>query len=336
MPKNPNQKQKLLYIAKFLSQKTDENFGVTVADIIDYLAENEITAERKSIYDDLRTLADFGMDICSNKVGKITVYFLGSREFELAELKLLVDAVQSSKFISKSKSNKLIKKLETLASENDAKALHRQVVVSDRVKTQNEKVYYNIDAINTAINAKKKITFTYYEWAVDTSGQKKIVRRKRRGGKRYEVSPKALIWDDENYYLVAFDGEEEKIKHYRVDKMESIEVTSEKAQGGAKAGDIDTARYSKQIFGMYGGKLMSVKLRFSNDLVGVVADRFSDKVFISAANDGTFTVSVDVMLSPQFFGWLFSFGDKVKIISPKAARDEFTSWLDAVRESYGG
>ncbi|MBQ6152454.1 MAG: WYL domain-containing protein [Ruminococcus sp.] len=334
MPKNPKQKQKLLYIMKYLQEKTDENFGVTVADIIAYLDSYDIKAERKSIYDDLRTLEDFGLDIGHNKVGKETVWYLSSREFELPELKLLVDAVQSSKFITKNKSAKLIKKLETLASENDAKSLHRQVIVSNRVKTTNEKIYYNIDAINVAINDKKEITFYYTQWAIAKEGTKKIVRERRRDGKLYVVSPKALTWDDENYYLIAFDAEEDKLKHFRVDKMENITVTEIKAKGSKSVDKLDLAVYSKQVFGMYGGKLTSVKIKMDKSLIGVVADRFSDKVFITTGRNNTFTMCTDVMLSPQFFGWLFSLGDKAQIISPKSAKDEYLSYLESVMEKY--
>ena len=334
MPKNPKQKQKLLYIMKYLREKTDENFGVTVADIIAYLDSYDIKAERKSIYDDLRTLEDFGMDIGHNKVGKETVWFLGSREFELPELKLLVDAVQSSKFITKNKSARLIKKLETLASENDAKSLHRQVIVSNRVKTTNEKIYYNIDALNEAINKKRQVSFFYTQWAIAKEGTKKIIRVRRRNGERYEVSPKALTWDDENYYLIAYDAREDKIKHFRVDKMENIEVQECRAQGSKAVDKLDLAVYSKQVFGMYGGKLTNVKIRFGTELIGVIADRFSDKVFISVDNEKTFTMCTDVMLSPQFFGWLFSLGDKAQILSPKSARDEYISYLNSVAEKY--
>lgn len=334
MAKNPRQKQKLLYILKYLREKTDENYGVTVADIIAYLDSYGIKAERKSIYDDLRTLEDFGLDIGHNKVSKETVWFLSSRDFELPELKLLVDAVQSSKFITKNKSARLIKKLEMLASENDAKALHRQVIVSNRVKTTNEKIYYNIDAINDAINQKMQITFYYTQWALSKEGVKKIVRERRRDGKLYQVSPKALTWDDENYYLIAYDAAEDKLKHFRVDKMETITVTREKAKGSKAVDQLDLAVYSKQVFGMYGGKLTAVKIKFDNELIGVVADRFSDKVFITIGRDNTFTMSADVMLSPQFFGWLFSLGDKAQLISPKSAKDEYLSYLEKVQKKY--
>lgn len=334
MPKNPKQKQKLLYIMKYLSENTDEDYGVTVSDMIDYLDELGIKAERKSIYDDIETLRDFGLDITKTKVGKASLYSLVSRDFEIAELKLLVDAVQSSKFITKSKSAALIKKIEGLASVNDAKKLHRQVIVADRVKTSNERVYYNIDSINDAINSHSQISFYYTQWQISRDGGKKLQRVRRRDGKLYTVSPKALSWDDENYYLIAHDAEEDKIKHYRVDKMENIELLDTRAKGGKGVDRLDMAVYSKQIFGMFGGELTSVKLRFDDSLVGVVVDRFSDKVFISPASDGTFTVSVDVMLSPQFYGWLFSFGDKAAIVSPKSARDGFVSYLDSVQRRY--
>lgn len=334
MPKNPKQKQKLLYVMQYLSSNTDEDYGVTVGDIIDYLDERGIKAERKSIYDDIETLRDYGMDIVKTKVGKASLYSLVSRDFEIAELKLLVDAVQSSKFITKSKSASLIKKIEGLASVNDAKKLHRQVIVADRVKTSNERVYYNIDAINDAINAKKQIAFYYTQWAITDSGPKRLVRVRRHDGKRYQVSPKALSWDDENYYLIALDTEEDKVKHYRVDKMENIEILSERSKASKSIDSIDMAAYSKQIFGMFGGELTGVRLRFDNRLIGVVVDRFSERVFISPNTDGTFTVATDVMLSPQFYGWLFSFGDQAKILSPKKAKDGFVAYLDSVRDAY--
>lgn len=334
MPKNPKQKQKLLYIMKYLTENTDEEYGVTVSDIINYLDEMDIKAERKSIYDDIETLRDFGMDIVKTKVGKASLYSLVSRDFELAELKLLVDAVQSSKFITRSKSAALIRKIEGLASVNDAKKLHRQVIVADRVKTSNERVYYNIDSINDAINARRQISFYYTQWMISREGGKKLQRVRRRDGKLYVASPKALSWDDENYYLIALDNETDTVKHYRVDKMENIEILDQRAKGGKNIDKLDMAAYSKQIFGMFGGDLTSVKLRFDDSLIGVVVDRFSDRVFVSPGKDGTFTVSVDVMLSPQFFGWLFSFGSKAAIVSPRSAKSGFSKFLDEVKENY--
>ena len=334
MPKNPKQKQKLLYIMKFFMEKTDDDYGVTVADIIEYLDSYGIVAERKSIYNDIECLRDFGMDIVKTKVGKISLFSLVSREFTLEEIKLLIDAVQSSKFITLKKSRDLIRKIETLTSENQAKELHRQVIVANRVKNSNEDIYRNIDSINRAINNKRKISFYYTQWAVSRTGAKKIVRVRRHDGKRYLLTPKALTWDDENYYLIAYDKEAEKLKHFRVDKMEDIAVEETRADSTKAVDKFDLAVYTKQVFGMYGGETVSVKLRFDDSLIGVVVDRFSDRVFIQPHGDGTFTMSAEVMLSPQFFGWLFSFGDKVQITSPKSAKQEFNAYLDSVKAQY--
>ena len=334
MPKNPNQKQKLLYVMKFFTERTDEEYGVTVADILEYLDEVGIIAERKSIYSDIETLRDFGLDIVKNKVGKITLFSLASREFETQELKLLVDAVQCSKFITQKKSRELIHKIESLTSQHQAKDLHRQVIVANRVKTSNEEIYRNIDSISRAINNKKKISFYYTQWQVSRTGAKKIVRVRRHEGRRYLLTPKALTWDDENYYLIAYDSNHDMLKHFRVDKMESIVVEEAKADTSKSVDKFDLAIYTKQVFGMYGGELVNVKLRFDDALIGVAIDRFSDKVFISPDKDGTFTLTTDVMLSPQFFGWLCSLGSGVKLIAPKAAKEQFIAYLDEVRNNY--
>ncbi len=334
MPKNPKQKQKLLYIMKFFMEKTDDEYGVTVADIIDYLDEYDIAAERKSIYNDIECLRDFGFDIVKSKVGKISLFSLVSRDFTLEEIKLLIDAVQSSKFITLKKSRELIRKIEHLTSENQAKELHRQVIVANRVKNSNEDIYRNIDCINRAINKKRKIGFYYTRWAVSRTGARKVIKVRRHDGTRYFLTPKALTWDDENYYLIAYDKEAEKLKHFRVDKMEDISVEDVRADSAKAVDKFDLAVYTKQVFGMYGGDTVNVKLRFDDDLIGVVVDRFSDKVFIQPHSDGTFTMTAEVMLSPQFYGWLFSFGDKVRIVSPKSAKNGFHQYLDRVRELY--
>jgi predicted DNA-binding transcriptional regulator YafY len=304
-----------------------------VSEIIDYLEKEGISAERKAIYNDIKTLQDFGMDICREKTGTVT-YKLVSRDFELPELKLLVDAVQSSKFITEKKSLELIKKVEGLASRYDGKQLQRQVVVSNRVKTMNEKIYYNTDTIHNAINQGKKITFVYYKWVVDFSTGEKVKRIKRRDGNIYKISPWALTWDDENYYLIAYDDESDKIKHYRVDKMASIKVTEEPRNGQQIFKRFNLATYSKTVFGMYGGEEVEVKLMFSNELIGVVIDRLGNDVFISKADEKSFFVTAKVNLSPQFYGWLFGFGQSVKIVSPQNVAQEYNKRINAVAELY--
>ena len=323
MPRSDKQKLKLMYLIKLFEERTDVSHGLSMTDIIEALSEEGITAERKSIYADISALNEFGFDIVKDKEGKACVYKLVERDFEIAELKLLVDAVQSSKFITESKSNKLIKKIEGLASNNEAKSLHRQVYVANRIKTTNESVYYNVDDIQKAISENHKVSFQYFQW--NPNKEKEL----RHNGMRYEISPWALTWDDENYYMVGYDSKERKIKHYRVDKMLKIEIMADsKREGKALFKDMDMAVYSKKIFGMFGGVEETVVLECKNGISGVIIDRFGTEVDIIKRAADSFTVRVNVQISPQFLGWVFSLGENIKIISPdsviKRMRDEIT------------
>ena len=327
MPKSPNQKLKLLYLMQILLQRTDENHPMTVAEMISALAANDISAERKSIYDDLEALRLFGLDVVQVK-GKNTVYYIGSRDFELPELKLLVDSVQSSKFITEKKTFSLIKKIENLASAYDAQLLQRQVYVRGRVKSMNESVYYNVDEISNAINADRVIRFQYFEYTVTKE------RRFRKDGALYEVSPFALMWDDENYYLLAWDDSAQMLKHYRVDKMTGISMTDSKRKGKDAFEKIDMSSYSGHVFGMFTGTEQSVKLKFASHLVGAVIDRFGKDVMIFPQGKDHFTVSIPVAVSPQFFAWVFGFGDEVEILSPDSVREEMKKRLQLVSGRY--
>ncbi len=331
MSKNPFQKMKLLHIQKMLMEQTDDNHGVTVQEIIDYLEAQGIRAERKSIYDDLRTLELFGVDICKEKT-KTMKYYVGSRDFELPELKLLVDAVQSSRFITHKKSNQLIKKVERLCSCHQGQLLQRQVYVANRVKTRNEKIYYIIDRLHEAITKDKQITFNYFEWVLNKSGGEKIVKRYRKDGYLYNVSPWALTWDDENYYLIAFCGDSGTIKHFRVDKIDNVTITDKNRQGNEIFSRFDMAVYSKGVFGMFGGNITTVKIQMDNSLVGVAVDRFGKDVFIMPNDDNTFVVTTKVALSQQFFGWLFGLKNKAKLLYPKNAVDDLKEYI---RDVYG-
>ena len=323
MPRSDKQKLKLMYLIKLFEERTDVSHGLSMTDIIEALSEEGITAERKSIYADISALNEFGFDIVKDNEGKACVYKLVERDFEIAELKLLVDAVQSSKFITESKSNKLIKKIEGLASNNEAKSLHRQVYVANRIKTTNESVYYNVDDIQKAISENHKVSFQYFQW--NPNKEKEL----RHNGMRYEISPWALTWDDENYYMVGYDSKERKIKHYRVDKMLKIEIMADsKREGKALFKDMDMAVYSKKIFGMFGGVEETVVLECKNGISGVIIDRFGTEVDIIKRAADSFTVRVNVQISPQFLGWVFSLGENIKIISPdrviERMRDEIT------------
>ena len=218
MAKGANQKLKLFRLINIMLEKTDDHHSITMSEILRALEAYEITAERKSIYADFAMMEDLGIEVIGEQVGKQYYYHVASRQFEIAELKLLVDAIQSSKFITERKSNELIKKLESLASEHEAKQLQRQVYVAGRIKTMNESIYYNIDAIHAAIGLNQQIKFQYFHWNV------KKEMELRKDGAFYQVSPWALCWDNENYYMIAYDAEAEKIKHYRVDKMIKIAI----------------------------------------------------------------------------------------------------------------
>lgn len=313
MPKSPRQKLKLLYLAQYLLRYTDEQNTVTIAELIAYLALQDISAERKSLYDDLEMLRLFGLDIQQSREGRTVGYFIGERMFQLPELKLLVDSVQSSRFITSRKSMELIGKLEMLASEQEAKQLHRQVIVRGRIKTMNESIYYNIDAIQAAMEEDRSISFQYYEWNRE---RKRVFRH---DGKRYAVSPWALMWDDENYYMPAYDHEAGFIKHFRVDKMSGIRTGETARQGKEAFEKLDLAAYSNAHFGMFSGEEEPVRLCFENELAGPVIDRFGADIALVPRDEGHFSVTVNAAVNVQFFGWLCGFGDRVRILSPESA-----------------
>ena len=327
MPKSSNQKLKLLYLMQMLLERSDENHPLTVQDMIDELSQHDISAERKSIYADLEALQLFGLDIVRSK-GKSTGYYIASRDFELPELKLLVDSVQSSKFITHRKTLSLIKKIEGLASVYDAQLLQRQVYVRNRVKSMNESVYYNVDEISGAISRDRIIRFNYFEFDVNKQ------RRYRHDGKVYEISPFALMWDDENYYMLGYDPEAEKLKHYRVDKMTNIESAETERSGKELFAGMDMSSYSKQVFGMFTGSEQTVKLRFENRLAGAVIDRFGKEVMLIPDGNEHFTVSADIAVSPQFYAWVFGFGTAVEILSPDSARQELAQLAKSVSRIY--
>lgn len=325
MAKSSGQKLKLLYIVRLLEEESSEDFPITTQRIIDYLSENGIASERKSIYDDMEKLRDFGYDILQNSSRKGGGYYLGTREFELAELKLLVDAVQSSRFITLKKSRELIAKLENKAGKHDANKLRRQVHVVGRVKTENERVYYSIDTIHRAIQENSQISFRYMDWNL----QKKLVHRDE---KVRVVSPWTLLWQNENYYLAAYESEADKIKHYRVDKMGDVEVLPKQREGFGQFEKIDLSEYAKQTFGMFGGESEVVTLSFPNHLIGVAIDRFGKDVSIRGMGDGTFQLRAQIAVSNQFFGWLAGIGAEVRIIKPEAVRGKYHEYLKKILE----
>lgn len=328
MPKGTNQKFKLYRLAQIMQEETDDDHYITMPQIMSELGKYDITADRKSIYNDLRDLEVLGIEVEGEPVGNRYHYHVVDRPFELPELKLLVDAIQSSKFITERKSNALIKKLEKLVSRYEAVKLQRQVFVSGRIKTMNESIYYTVDAIHNAISENRKIRFQYYQWNV------KKEMELRHDGAYYHISPWGLSWDDENYYLVGYDSEAAQIKHYRVDKMLHIQMSGEMREGRERFKKLDMADYTRKSFGMFGGKEEKVKLLVDNRLSGVMIDRFGKDIILIPADEEHFTVNVDVRVSSQFFGWIFSLGEGVKIISPDEVAEQMRRETERIARQY--
>lgn len=328
MPKSFGQKSKILYIAQLLMEQSDEAHPITTREIIEHLAMHGIRAERKTIYDDIAALQNFGMDIIAIRE-KPGGYYMASRRFELPELKLLVDAVQSSRFVTTKKSRELIGKLETLTSSSEAGQLRRQVVVLERGKSQNEQIYYNVDTIYAAMAADCRIRFQYFEWSV----KKEMIPR--RGGSYYEVSPWLLTWEDENYYLIAYDDASKILKYYRVDKMLHLSVSEMPRQGQAAFDELDIAGFTKKTFGMFAGEETTVVLRCINALAGVMIDRFGSDVPMRPLDAEQFQVRAKVAVSRQFFGWLTGLGKGVWIVSPVEVRRQYQTFLKQILDCYG-
>lgn len=327
MPKSYHQKLKMQYIVKYLYEWTDEQHPVTTRQLIEYLDQNGIMAERKSIYDDIALLQDFGMDIIK-LAGRGGGYYLASREFELAELKILVDLVQSSKFITEKKSRELIRKLESLVNHYDAGQLKRQVVVLNRTKAVNESIYYNVDMIYKGIAENSKICFQYFQWTAEKE------MRLKRDGAFYEVSPYLLTWDDENYYMIAYEEETDLVKHFRVDKMLQISLSGEERTGQEKMEGLDVAAYTRKTFGMFAGEEETVVLQGEDSMIGVIIDRFGQDVALRQTEEGTFRARIHAAVSHQFFGWMAGLGGKVKIAEPEHVRQQYVAYLqELIRES---
>ena len=279
MPKGSNQKLKLYRLAQIMLENTDDNHYITMPEIMSALEAYEVTADRRTIYADLKDLEALGIEVEGEPVGGGYRYHVVERPFELPELKLLVDAIQSSKFITERKTNALIRKLEKLVSKYEAMKLQRQVYVSGRIKTMNESIYYTVDTIHNAISENRKIRFQYFQWNV------KKEMELRHDGAYYHISPWGLSWDAENYYLIGYDSEAGKIKHYRVDKMLRLQMSDEKREGKEYFKKLDMADYAKKSFGMFGGREEKVKLLVENTLAGVIIDRFGKEEVVAQMNE---------------------------------------------------
>lgn len=320
-PKGSNQRLKILYLYKILLEYTDDEHSLTMPQLIENLEQYGIAAARKALYEDIEALKAFGADIIYEK-GKAGGYKIVSRNFELPELKLLADAVSSSRFLTEKKSKELIKKLETLTSIHFGKQIERQLFVCNRVKSFNELIYLNVDAINRAISEHRQISFIYFDY--DVKKQKKY-----RDGIRI-CSPYALAWADERYYLVAYYEKYNRVANFRVDRMERVDVLE---KNGKKMSDnFNLIDYLNSAFSMFSGASEPIKLKFDNSLVNPVIDRFGKNVAIYPDDSRHFTVIVQVNTEqPEpFFGWLFQFGTKAQIVSPAHLNEKYGNMLNEV------
>lgn len=321
------QKQKLLTMKKLFESKTDENHSITGAKLIETLAQDGIKAERKTIYDDIKTLCDSGMDIEVTKDGHSNAYYLAGRTFQDEELFVLADAVASCRFLTKKKSQELIKKIQTLTSEYKAKQLRRLIYVDNRTKNFNEQIYYAINKIQAGIFDGLEIRFRYTEFNPD---KKQILKH---GGEVYSVSPYSLVWENENYYLVCYCNKHEKICRYRVDRMVSVEVSEVSARPMTDEDKQEVANM-QSLYGMYGGELMSITMQFDNSLANVVIDKFGMNCHPHRNSEDTFCLTADVQIAPTFWGWFFQFGSKAKIIAPESAVEQAKQYIDGLSANY--
>lgn len=321
MARQAQQKQKLLIVQDFLLRQSDETHPVTMAQILGELTRQGIPAERKSVYDDIETLRQHGTDVVSVRNGSQTGYFVANRDFQLPELRLLVDAVQSSRFLTHRKSMELIEKLERLASVHEARQIHRSVSVTRRIKSMNESIYYNVDTIQSAMAANRQVRFRYFDY--DVSRQ----RVWRRDGAFYHISPYGLTWDNQNYYLIGYDPGAAELRHYRVDRMAELSEIDAPRLGDPALKSLDMAKYTEQVFSMFDGEEASLLLRFRRHLVGAVIDRFGAEVPLTPDGSEWFTTRVAVRVSPQFFGWLCGFSDEAQILAPDAVAEAYYQHL---------
>ncbi len=311
----------MFYLVKILREETDDQHYLTMPDIISKLNEYGVEANRKSIYTDIEELNQYGIEIIKERVGPMTYYHAGAREFEVAELKFLVDAIQSSKFITARKTRELIRKLETLTSRYEAKHLARQVFVAGRIKNMDESIYYAIDTVHTALNEGKMLQFRYFHWDIDKK------KEYRHDGKPYRISPWGLCWDDENYYMIGFDEAAGKIKYYRVDKMTDLQILDESRKGQDAFRQRDKSLYTKKRFRMFDGVEQTVTLKCKNSLSNVIVDQFGKDVHMVPVDAEHFTVNVDVAVSNQFYGWVIALGGDAVIVKPGKIKEEMETLL---------
>ena len=325
MPKSDNQKLKIFYILDYLNQNSHEKHPVRASELMDMLQnQHNISCDRKTVYSDIAALQDYGVDIVSVP-GKNGGYFIATRNFELPELKLLIDAVQSSRYLTEKKSRELIEKLCRECSVHDARLMRRDVLVSGRVKSMNETIYYNVDSIQEAISLNRKIRFRYFDWGID--GQ----RRYREKG--YEASPYGLCQDNENCYLLAYSPRH-GVTSYRVDRMADIELMEETRTPCPELTGKSLNQYAARMFQMFQGQETDVKLRFHRRFVNAVIDKFGREIMLIPDGEEHFVFTVKVAVSPMFLSWVVGFGRDARILHPQSVIDQCRQMCLEALEQY--
>lgn len=327
MAKQPHQQRKILLLREILLQETDENHGLTMDQIIAALEKAGIHAERKSIYENLETLSLCGLEIEKERIGSSTYYYALPAYFEEVELRLLADAVASSKFITQKKSEQLIEKLSALTSRHQGGDLKRRLYVADRIKNMNETVLYLIDDLGRAISQGKAVEFRYYDWMPAHGTLKRIPRH---NGAYYTCSPWQLLWQDQFYYLIAYDHSSQSIRHYRVDRMGEIHITDHPRQGADAFEQIHMEDYTARLFGMFSGKTERVTLSFPARLLDVMIDRFGKNLNPHPAEDGRLILHVNLIPSLPFYGWLVSLGKEVRLEAPESLKIDYINTLNSI------
>ena len=327
MPKGTDSKLRLFRLVEYFEQMTDSNHFVTRKNVEDHLKTAwKTTVDRKTFENDLMCLDTLGYEI--EHPENSHQYKLVSRPFAFSELKMIIDCLLSARTLDEKTTQRLIKTLKKECSKYEGETLDRQVIVANRVKTTNKVVHYALDEIQTAIQAECQISFKYFDYDM------KMKRTYRKNGETYYVSPFVVVYSDENHYLLGYDGE--KVRPYRIDRMEGVKAEKAMPRQGQEVFEekIDLDHYRQYTFGMYDGKVETVRLRFFYRMMNTVIDKFGSDVVVYKVNDEHFEIEVPVAVSPQFFGWIFGLGGQVQIMSPKPVVRKMKEMLKKVGDKY--
>ena len=318
-------KKRLLVLLELLYKETDEDNPITTSEIMECLNKKDLPIDRKTLTSDINILVEMGYDIITVKSSP-NKYFWGSRSFEIPELKMLIDAVSSARFITKKKSEELIEKIALLAGKSQYEHMNRHIVATGRAKSDNTKIYYIVDTITDAINQNKKIQFKYTEYNAD---KEKVFRH---DGEIYTLSPYVLYWNEDYYYVVGYSDKRQMVTAFRVDRLHNPKVIEEGA--ATKPKDFNVDDYANKIFKMYDGEDVIVELECDNSLMKYIVDHYGLDIETKRNTENTFIAKVPATLSPTFYGWIFQFAGQIRIISPGYAREEYIDMLNAMLDEY--